>query len=99
MLITKIKYEAQDSKGNYIRDSKGEIVIRSVTVTERTTWNPYDTSKDSFTGAYHLFGLDFKPSGQKTVTTSWSTGTTDTQTYDEVPEISPYWYEDSEDQQ
>ena len=99
VLITKIKYEAQDSKGNYIRDSKGEIVIRSVTVTERTTWNPYDTSKDSFTGAYHLFGLDFKPSGQKTVTTSWSTGTTDTQTYDEVPEISPYWYEDSEDQQ
>jgi hypothetical protein len=99
VFITNIKYEAQDSEGNYLRDSKGEIIERSVTVTERTTWNSYDTGNNGISGGYHLFGLGFTPPGQRTVTAVWSTGTTETHTYDKVPDISVYWREKSEEQQ
>ena len=93
VFITNIKYEAQDSDGNFIRDSKDEIVKRTVTVTENTTLDPYTSKNEYLGGFYNDFRVGYNSPSQRTVITEWSTGAKDSQTYNETARINVAWYE------
>ena len=96
VLITYIKYEAKDSEGNFIRDKNGDIVVRSVTVTETTTMEPYTSDNGYLGGRYKSHYINFNPPAHRTLKAEWSTGTIDTKTYDETPSIKVGWKEQEE---